>query len=166
MAHIDPEKRLASKRRWQKKKHEEKYGIGSGDMRGKHGNHARGKNHPKWKTGIHSSTGYTKIRVGVSHPLADPKGYAYEHLIVWVSAGNNRPRDGEMLHHRNGNKTDNRIENLELISRKNHHLYHQRGHHGKFAAGLADRPEMAGKHLIPADLMIREYPKVGGGGGS
>jgi len=49
---------------------------------------ACGQNHGRWNTGkIVSSGGYPKIRVGKEHPLADPNGYAYEHLLVWVSGG-------------------------------------------------------------------------------
>lgn len=62
---------------------------------GKHGKHRRGPNHPKWNTAkMISAEGYVKIRVGKVHPLADPNGYAYEHLLVWVSAGNPRPPPG------------------------------------------------------------------------
>lgn len=94
------------------------------DPRGKHKNHSKSETHRKWAARILSSTGYVKIRVGVGHPLADPNGYAYEHLVVWVSCGNPKPREGDVIHHRNGNKTDNRIENLEVMSRSAHHAHH------------------------------------------
>lgn len=52
----------------------------------------KGSNHGRWNhEKLISSHGYVKIRVGKGHPLADPNGYAYEHLLVWVAAGNNRP---------------------------------------------------------------------------
>lgn len=70
------------------------------------------------------SSGYVKLRVGKGHPLADPNGYAYEHLVVWASAGNPRPQRGEVLHHRNEDKTDNRIENLHLMTRAEHSQMH------------------------------------------
>jgi hypothetical protein len=38
-----------------------------------------------------ATNGYAKLRVGKGHPLADPNGYAYEHLVVWCAAGNPRP---------------------------------------------------------------------------
>jgi len=81
----------------------------------------------RWKPGGRvGSTGYVKVRVGKLHPLADPNGWAYEHLVVWVSAGNPRPVPGEILHHRNEDKTDNRIENLHLMSRAEHNRLHNR----------------------------------------
>lgn len=96
------------------------------DGRGKHGNHVKGKNHYRWSEDrMVSEHGYIKIRVGPEHPLADPNGYAYEHLIVWVSAGRSAPGPGELLHHDNENKTDNRLENLKLKSRYRHSVEHR-----------------------------------------
>lgn len=68
--------------------------------------------------------GYVKVRVGRDHPLADPNGYVYEHLLVWVSAGNPRPPAGWLLHHRDEVKSHNRLSNLELITRSEHNRRH------------------------------------------
>lgn len=92
---------------------------------GKHGNHAKASRQHRWKPGGSvASNGYVKIRLGKGHPLADPNGYAYEHLVVWVSAGNARPGPGQILHHKNEDKTDNRIGNLELLTRGEHNAHH------------------------------------------
>src|SRR5690242_12453175 len=91
------------------------------DGRGRHGNHVHGEHSHRWNGGkIISSEGYVKVRVGRDHPLADPNGYAYEHLIVWLSAGNSAPKDHELIHHKNENKQDNRIGNLEIKTRSSH----------------------------------------------
>lgn len=91
------------------------------DRRGLHGRQPRGKAHGRWnRERLSSSHGYAKIRVGPGHPLADPNGYAYEHLVVWVSAGNKRPGRGEVLKFRNDDRTDSRIENLYLVARGEH----------------------------------------------
>lgn len=96
------------------------------DARGKHGNHARGAKHPRWSSAkMISEHGYVKVRVGKSHPLADPNGYAYEHEIVWTSAGLPLPGPSELLHHRDEDKTNNRVENLEIKSRPAHGVHHQ-----------------------------------------
>lgn len=93
--------------------------------RGKHGNHAKASSQHRWKPGSRvGSTGHVKVRVGKGHPLADPNGWAYEHLVVWVAAGNERPQRGHVLHHINDDKTDNRIENLMLLSRAEHNRLH------------------------------------------
>lgn len=91
------------------------------DLRGLHGKQPRAKRHYRWnRERLVSSHGYTKVRVGRAHPLADPNGYAYEHLLVWVSAGRERPRRGEVLRFRNDDKSDSRIENLLLVARGEH----------------------------------------------
>jgi len=96
------------------------------DGRGRNKKGMRGVRGGPWNNQkMFSQQGYVKIRVGCQHPLADPNGYTYEHLLVWVSAGNNRPSKGYLLHHRNRDKTDNRIENLELCSRSKHNKYHR-----------------------------------------
>lgn len=87
--------------------------------KGQHGNHAKADQHPRWSADrkIITDAGYVKLRVGRSHPLADPNGYAYEHLIVWVSAGRKKPARGYILTHENDVRDDNRIENLTVTKR-------------------------------------------------
>ncbi len=94
-------------------------------MRGKHGNHATASRQHRWKPGSRvGSTGYVKVRVGKGHPLADPNGWAYEHVVVWCAAGNPRPMRGQILHHINKDKTDNRLKNLALMKRGDHNAHH------------------------------------------
>lgn len=93
--------------------------------RGKHTNHRRGVGHYRWNCGtIMGSNGYRKVRVGKIHPLADSNGYAYEHRVVWCSWHFLAIPRGMVVHHKNGNKLDNRAENLELISRGQHNAHH------------------------------------------
>lgn len=93
--------------------------------KGVHNNHPKASRQHRWKPGGSvASNGYVKVRVGKGHPLADPNGYAYEHHVVWCAAGRSRPAKGEIIHHRNGDKTDNRIENLELMERGTHNAEH------------------------------------------
>lgn len=98
--------------------------------RGRHGNHVRGAKHHRWnERRIEASTDYVLIRVGTDHPLADPNGYAYEHLVVWCAAGREPPGPGELLHHVDEDKTNNRLGNLEKKSRSAHgaeHIAHRR----------------------------------------
>jgi hypothetical protein len=107
-------------------------------MRGRHGNHARASRHPRWNTqAIINEEGYRKIRVGRAHPMADPHGYAYEHDVIYCSAQGLRvlpPRC--LVHHKNEDKSDNRLENLVLLTRREHAILHSRKqarHRGRFA---------------------------------
>lgn len=93
--------------------------------KGVHNNHAKASKQHRWKPGSRQgSTGHVKVRVGKGHPLADPNGWAYEHIVVWVAAGNDRPTRSEVIHHINEDKTDNRIENLRLMTRSDHNRLH------------------------------------------
>ena len=90
----------------------------------------------KWNTGTKNgfwkggrsvaSSGYVLIRVGVDHHLADKRGYAYEHRLVAEEKIGRRLVSGEQVHHINGNKQDNRAENLEVTASLAHHRVHHR----------------------------------------
>lgn len=126
----DPEKVRAKKARYLLRKKVEKYGpeAATVDMRGRHSNHARGEDHSRWNNSrMLSEHGYIKVRVGRDHPLADPNGYAYEHLLVWISAGRRHPAANELIHHESEDKTDNRLGNLQLVTRSDHGVHHANG---------------------------------------
>lgn len=91
------------------------------DNRGKHKNHARSLNQHKWNSKrLFDQNGYPLIRAGLNHPLADSNGYCREHIMIWCSAGNQRPEKGFVIHHLNRNLQDNRIENLKMMSISEH----------------------------------------------
>lgn len=136
------------------------------DGRGRHGNHARGPQNGRWQRDqLLSSEGYVKVRVGRGHPLADPNGYTYEHILVAITALGRPLRDDEVVHHRNGIKTDNRWDNLEVGTRSDHARHHdvERGRDalGRFPATLGRRFDgRKGNHMEawPEDLRVREMP--------
>ncbi len=117
------------------------------DGRGGHRNHIRGKKSHRWNDGrMIDRQGYVKSRVGKGHPLADANGYAYEHLMVWVSAGRDRPASGNLLHHINGDTQDNRIENLEAATRAQHNNHHNKNN-GRDSRGRFVGKKKAGREL-------------------
>lgn len=102
-------------------------GVGRGNNPASWINRPKASRQHRWKPGgLIGSNGYVKVRVGKEHPLADPNGYAYEHLVVWCASGRARPARDEILHHNNGDRTDNRIGNLCLMKRAAHNAHHLR----------------------------------------
>lgn len=78
-----------------------------------------------WKGGrLKHSSGYVLIRLTPDHAfycMADSHHLVPEHrLIMAEHIGRALERD-EIVHHKNGVKDDNRIENLELLKRNLHH---------------------------------------------
>jgi hypothetical protein len=84
-----------------------------------------GPRNPNWRGGRSiASTGYVLIRVP-GHPLADTRGYVYEHRLVASEMLGRMLLRSEIVHHLNGDKTDNRSENLCVAaSRHEHRLMH------------------------------------------
>lgn len=62
-----------------------------------------------------------------NHPNATKHGYVLEHRIVVENHIGRLLSSDEVVHHINGNKKDNCIENLNLMSRKEHNAYHSTG---------------------------------------
>lgn len=118
-------KREANLRNWEKVQDQiEEYQLRSRDEISSHGGIGYRKRHgipldvPRKKNkngdGCIDYTGYKTISVK-GHPNAmDDRGRIREHVFV-MSEYLGRPlKKGESVHHKNGNKLDNRIENLEV----------------------------------------------------
>lgn len=77
-------------------------------------NKIKGPDHPSWKGGkIKDSHGYTLVYVP-HDPRANCGRYMKEHIIVMEEKLGRNLFPNENVHHKNGNRSDNRIENLEL----------------------------------------------------
>ena len=58
------------------------------------------------------------------HPNATSDGYVMEHILVMEKHIGRYVEKPEVVHHKNGNRKDNRIENLQLMTFKEHSAYH------------------------------------------
>lgn len=119
--------------------------------KGVHSNHVRGSRHYRYRGGISvSSHGYLKVQVGKTHPLADPNGYAYLHNLIAVSALGRRLEPNEIVHHQ-GDKFDNRWEQLVVETRGAHAGHHAGGvrdpETGRFAAKGGPTHSAGGRSL-------------------
>jgi hypothetical protein len=77
-----------------------------------------GEKHPNWKGGRINSRGYVLV-YKPNHPCARD-GYVSEHRLVWEQHNHKLLPEGFIIHHLNGIKSDNRIENLLALSTKEH----------------------------------------------
>lgn len=83
-----------------------------------------------------ASNGYVLIRVGKAHPLADVRGYAYEHRLVASKTIGRWLLPTEQVHHRNEIKTDNAPGNLEVhAGLAEHRVRHRRLDKGRRLPG-------------------------------
>lgn len=85
-----------------------------------------GEKNPFWKGGrTIASNGYVLIK-RTGHPMADVRGYVYEHRLVASEILGRLLLGGEQVHHKNGDKTDNRPENIEVVPSRKHHAVKHR----------------------------------------
>jgi hypothetical protein len=70
-------------------------------------------------TFIDRSKGYV-LAYAPDHPCATNRGYVYEHRLVMERELGRFLRRDEHVHHRNGKRWDNRIENLERLDASEH----------------------------------------------
>ena len=87
--------------------------------------HIKGETHPMWKGGRIDKDGYKEIK-SPNHPNRTKQNYVREHRLVMEQHLGRYLTKQEEVHHINGDKLDNRIENLQLTLDKLHRvLYHR-----------------------------------------
>jgi hypothetical protein len=77
------------------------------------GSRRRGASNHKWKGGRLRQRGYVRV-LDPSHPRADANGYVLEHIKVMTERLGRQLYENETVHHKNGVRSDNRLDNLEL----------------------------------------------------
>lgn len=81
------------------------------------------------------SDGYISIYFP-DHPGSTSDGYVMEHDLVMECIIGRRLADDEVVHHRNGIRNDNKKENLQLMTFKEHARYHMTERHNQKKGGM------------------------------
>lgn len=113
-----------------------------------HSTNKREEKNPNWHGGRYrESTGYISLTMRHGDPtnffgsMVRPKNRVPEHRLVMAQHLGRCLQSWELVHHKNGIKDDNRIENLELTMRGDHVRSHSRGYKDGYAKGLIDGRE-------------------------
>ncbi len=116
-------------------------------LREKYPNGRYGKDAANWKGGrTRGGKGYTYI-FNPDHPKATRRGYVMEHRLVMEKKLGRYLTDNEVVHHKNGIIDDNKIENLEVCTRKQHFQ-----HHFDAVKEVARLKKLLETHNIPYDI--------------
>lgn len=110
-----------------------------------------GTDHFRWNGGRkHNSAGYIEV-LRPGHPMAS-RNYVYEHRLVMAEHLGRMLTPEEHVHHINENKSDNRIENLQLTTNTEHRSLHRGRKHSdetkkKIGAYSSNRPAEVRKKI-------------------
>ena len=106
--------------------------IKLGHKNGLRNNLKGGRQSYSWKGGRKvNSSGYIDIWVEPEspyHKMSIAHNYVMEHRLVIARHLGRCLQSWEIVHHKNGNKTDNRLENLELVNQSQNLAYERMCH--------------------------------------
>lgn len=93
---------------------------------------------PTWKGGrFIDADGYVRISGCQEHPRANSTGQVYEHILVMEAVLGRNIVWPEQIHHKNEDRADNSLDNLELITCSDHHKRH--GKHTNMHGGIGGK---------------------------
>lgn len=123
----------------------------------------RGSANPKWRGGRSEYRGRAFV-YAPSHPNARGPQMPEHRLIASEQLGR-ALLPGEVVHHINGDKSDNRPGNLQVVSQSEHIKLHLREMHAKLAATAWTRPRgtQVGTSVLTEELVLsmRERYRAG-----
>lgn len=91
----------------------------------------QGENANHWKGGkIRRTAGYVCV-LQKNHPRADSLGYVPQHVLVMEAHIGRYLAQNEVVHHKNGVKDDNDLDNLQLMTDFEHRSHHATERHRK-----------------------------------
>ena len=102
------------------RKYFKKYNI---PFKEKKDTYLRGAKAPNWNGGRHMHNGYIEI-YAPKHPHKNKRNCIYEHQKVMADYLGRYLEKGEVVHHKDLCKTNNNIENLQLLTMSEHSKLH------------------------------------------
>lgn len=128
-----------------------------------------GERHHNWKGGRHQAHGgYMVVNISRQDffwPMSTNRmkygtGLVMEHRLVMAKHLGRCLAPFEVVHHKNGIRDDNRIENLELSTNCAHAKDHSQGYQDGFRKGYADGKDKRIQELLQENKNLRQAIEV------
>lgn len=100
-----------------------------------------GSKNPMWKGGRQWTRGYIYILLRPNdffYSMATAEGVVMEHRLVMAKSLGRALHSWELVHHKDGDKSNNQLGNLELTTPNGHITDHCKGYRDGFVKGLRD----------------------------
>ncbi len=113
---------------------------------------------PNFKGYLTHSQGYVLVRLhrdDFFKPMCGHTSYVMEHRLVMAKHLGRCLQSWENVHHKNGIKDDNRIENLELAMKGSHTVMHSKGYRDGYRQGFQDGQSSQIKELKQEIRLLR-----------